>query len=233
MKPIVVPHPCESIECGPFEIALLDKDHLIDEQDTQSRLHPDDRDWLAAIKSPRRRSEFLRSRWLLHQMHVVTSDRSSRDPTTGHPIVRDDFRASISHQRGQVAVSVVSAKVWSGVGIDLEATGRVQEHLREKILNSNEDALLRVELDTDWALTLAFSAKESLFKCHHPIGRKMFWFHDAVISSLNAKEKWLDLSVTQSTSPATPAGHVTRVWWTMSRTDSKSVILTACGLKEA
>ena len=230
MSSIVIPHPCESIECGPFELAVLSQSQPIDETQAWTYLHPDDREWLITLKAALRRSEFLRARWILEQMQILPKSSSSRSPITGHPVVQHPWRVSITHQKGTVAVAVVLETQWKSVGIDMEDTQRVSEHLRDKIVDSTEVESLTSGLGTDWALALAFSAKESLFKCHHPIGQKMFWFHDAKITDVCADEQWLDLCVNQETSPETPAGHVTRVWWTTLEIGRKQVILTACGL---
>jgi 4'-phosphopantetheinyl transferase EntD len=56
-----------------------------------------------------------------------------------------------------------------------------------------------------------FAAKEALFKCHFPAGRRRFWFLDAELARSGgvAGSRQVALRVLVDTGPSTPAGTVT------------------------
>src|SRR5205823_4860698 len=58
-------------------------------------------------------------------------------------------------------------------------------------------------------LAVIFSFKEALFKCHHPLGLKMFYFHDAEVTHLAPDTGEIAAAVRMDTSAHTPAGSVT------------------------
>ena len=83
---------------------------------------------------------------------------------------------SITHAEGYCAAAVASADVCGGLGIDVEAIGRVGEAVAGLICGADE--LCRLD-DCDAAtrrvrLALLFSAKESVFKAVFPAERIVF-----------------------------------------------------------
>lgn len=113
---------------------------------------------------------------------------------------------------------LVAADAFAGVGIDAELARKVRPEFEPKLASAAEGALLdraahelcvpRLQL-----LALLFSFKEALFKCHFPLGRRMFYFHDAELTVIT--DKTVKARVLLDTGPLTPAGHETEghyVW---------------------
>jgi 4'-phosphopantetheinyl transferase EntD len=90
---------------------------------------------------------------------------------------------SITHAHGLVAAAVTRAGDLRGLGIDLELTGRLRPELHRKILTERE----RTEAGGDVAIdpltaTLAFSAKESVYKAVNPIVRRFIGFQEVEVA---------------------------------------------------
>lgn len=93
---------------------------------------------------------------------------------------------SISHC-GQTAVAIVSH---SPVGIDIEEVMNVSlaESLAEQVASSAELTNLRAaSIPFPLALTLAFSAKESLYKALSARSPQLLDFHDAVVTHIDTQ----------------------------------------------
>ncbi len=174
----------------------------------ENSLSPENRQILKSIANPARRQEFLRTRFLVRVAAGLAFD-PPRDPDGLIQWPRE-FCGSVSHSLGDVIVATGPRSSWASLGIDLERASRISEKLAEKICTSSERQLI-----CSGAVTLAeiFSAKEALFKCHYPLGRRRFWFLDAEIVAVNFESgtKKLDVRVLIDTSSLTPANTVTRV----------------------
>ena len=98
---------------------------------------------------------------------------------------------AITHGHGWAAAAVGSAQEYLGVGLDVETLLEPTKALRlaDQILTPAEQERLQ-PLDEErqaFAITLAFSAKESLFKALHPQVRQMFFFQDAEILATDSR----------------------------------------------
>ncbi len=96
---------------------------------------------------------------------------------------------AITHSHGWAAAVVGSAEEYLGLGLDAESLLPPAKALRlaDQILTPAELQRLQA-LDEDgqaFAITLAFSAKESLFKALHPQVGQMFFFQDAEILAVD------------------------------------------------
>lgn len=96
---------------------------------------------------------------------------------------------AITHSHGWAAAVVGSAGDYLGLGLDAETLLEPDKALRlaDQILTPAERERLQ-PLDEEqqaFAITLAFSAKESLFKALHPQVGKMFFFQDAEILAMD------------------------------------------------
>jgi len=94
-----------------------------------------------------------------------------------------DVVGSITHSGAYCAAAVARGYHCAGIGIDVEATGRVGDELAPAVCSRSELAALdkcgsggRREL-----LTLIFSAKESVFKAIFPRQRLFLEFNDVRI----------------------------------------------------
>lgn len=111
----------------------------------------------------------------------------------GEPLWPAGLYGSISHT-GQTAAAVVSSAC---VGLDVEKvfTAQVSAEIVESIVNAEEYTLLQqTPLPFALALSLTFSAKESLFKAFSAITLPFPGFHSAQLIALN--DRSLTLRIT-------------------------------------
>jgi enterobactin synthetase component D len=103
--------------------------------------------------------------------------------TKGEPVWPDGWVGSITHTRGFAAAVVADSQKIRGLGIDSEEimTTKVMENVAPRICRAEEPYRPDGSMPRELYTTLIFSAKESLFKCLHPLVGKMFWFEDARI----------------------------------------------------
>lgn len=102
----------------------------------------------------------------------------------GEPRWPAGLYGSISHA-GQTAVAVVSSAC---VGVDIESvfSPQLSKEIAESIVNAEEYALLQcASLPFELGLSLAFSAKESLFKAFSTLAFPFPGFHSAQLIALN------------------------------------------------
>jgi 4'-phosphopantetheinyl transferase EntD len=142
--------------------------------------------YLAAHRMrPRREAEFRAGR-------ACAREALSRIGIDGWPLLPAATRepqwpaqvvGSITHSGAYCAAAVAHDHHCAGIGIDVEATGRVGDELAPAVCSSNELAALdrcasrrRAEL-----LSLVFSAKESVFKAIFPRLRLFLEFDDVEI----------------------------------------------------
>lgn len=140
---------------------------------------------------PKRQEEFLAGRCcavealkeLTEQGEVVLPCDSS-----GLPIWPEGFTGSITHDSGIARAAVVATEKWRGIGIDSQrlVQGELEGALARKILTSEDRSLFaRIDfLAASELLTLAFSAKESLYKCLYPLCKSYFYFSSAAFTLL-------------------------------------------------
>ena len=99
------------------------------------------------------------------------------------PIWPEAWVGSISHSKGQVVAVLGSSATYSGLGIDLEALIENPSSALQLQICSDESELGEVRvglgLTEQQALTLIFSAKESLYKLIFPRYKKFFGFQAA------------------------------------------------------
>lgn len=102
------------------------------------------------------------------------------------PIWPSAWVGSISHSKGKIAAVLGRRSSYSGLGIDLESLIENPSSALQLQICSDENELdeLRIglALSEQEALTLIFSAKESLYKLIFPRYRKFFGFQAARVS---------------------------------------------------
>ncbi|MEY4630582.1 MAG: hypothetical protein RIQ81_702 [Pseudomonadota bacterium] len=187
-------------------VLFLDRDVAVPEEALLSGLSFASQRTLRTISHPARRAEFLRSRYLVRQVLGV-SDDPVRD-ADGLIVWPPGTCGSVSHSLGQVSVALSGNEDVVSVGLDIEHSSRVKPALIDKICTAVESAMVTAG---KLSLVDVFVAKEALFKCHFPAGRRRFWFQDAEVVSVDGERRLLDLRVLMDTSPLTPAGSITRV----------------------
>lgn len=141
----------------------------------------------------------------------------------GEPCWPQGVSGSISHS-GQRAVAVVASHP---VGVDLEAqfSPALCNELAASIVNAQEHALLAAcPLPFTLALTLAFSAKESLYKAFSRLAKPFPGFASAHITAID--ERHLELCFLAEFSPQLVDKKV-NVYW---RAEHEQVMTLAVGL---
>ncbi|MBH1929630.1 4'-phosphopantetheinyl transferase family protein [Serratia rubidaea] len=159
----------------------------------------------------KRRAEYLAGRLLArqalealgHPQQVVArgADRA--------PVWPVGIAGALSHNADTALCAVAPATRGGGVGLDVETQMPAQraEQLWSGIVNPAEQAWLRQQpLPFSLALTLTFSAKESLFKALYPQVRRYFDFLDAHIVALDPQAQTFTLALLQDLTPQCPAG---------------------------
>ena len=120
---------------------------------------------------------------------------------------------AITHSHGWAAAVVGKAGDYLGLGLDVETLLEPDkaQRLAEQILTPTERERLQPLDDRQqaFAITLAFSAKESLFKALHPQVGQMFFFQDAEILAMDPGGSF-DLRLLIELSPRWSAGTALR-----------------------
>lgn len=102
----------------------------------------------------------------------------------GSPVWPRGYVGSISHCTGlRVAVAARCGDV-PGLGVDVEGVDPLTPDVARLICRADEFhafALLPPLAAGNWA-KLAFSAKESVYKCHYPQARRFLDFHDVAVT---------------------------------------------------
>ncbi|WP_455826849.1 4'-phosphopantetheinyl transferase family protein [Pseudomonas graminis] len=135
----------------------------------------------------KRQAEFLAGR-LCARAALQQLDQLDCIPAIGEdraPVWPAHISGSITHSTGHAAAIVGHKAQWRGLGMDLENLLSLEraERLAGEILTTDElqrmAALPREQIAL--AVTLTFSAKESLFKALYPIVQKRFYFEHAEV----------------------------------------------------
>ena len=222
----------QQLNLGLLQLYWLDKrEHIVS---LPVSLTQDEQKKADTIKAMSRRDEFIRSRLLLRSL---TSAKTSFLPDAENvPTWPHGICGSITHKNGHVAVCTASNKSFLSVGIDAENAEKDLSHLQEKICTENDlkwvESLCKLnEMKRGSIIALIFSAKEALFKCHFPLGRKMFWFHDADVSQIDVKTGQIELTVLIDTSPKTLKGTVTSGNFVLNKTSDGDYWVTAFSMQ--
>lgn len=113
---------------------------------------------LSALKSEKRKKEFLASRLLLEKIHPNTSIIYNR---YGAPTLSDGNFVSISHSKNLVAITVSDKKV----GLDIEQISEKALRLSSRFIAKDNHQKLTLE-----KATLIWCCKEAIFKWHQKGG---------------------------------------------------------------
>ncbi len=126
---------------------------------------------------PRRQAEFASGRRLAHQALKQLNGLACAIPVAADrsPLWPAGIIGSITHSESVAAVAVTRVGgAWQALGIDLANIQRFEPDLARVICTPAERAAAL-------PLALVFSAKESLFKCLHPLTKAWMDFSDAEI----------------------------------------------------
>jgi enterobactin synthetase component D len=142
---------------------------------------------------PKRRLDYLAGRYCARKALTDLSGRFDDEPLAvgadGAPRWPRGVVGSITHSGAIASAIVAYESEASGCGIDVEALsrGHVVATAADSIVTRDERRCLarRAGCDDNILLTIAFSAKESVFKCLYPRVGRRFDFLDATIVDLD------------------------------------------------
>jgi enterobactin synthetase component D len=184
---------------------------------------------------PKRKIEFLLGRYCatqaLNQLSAPIAINSAINIAPDRrPLWPPGVVGAITHTDSLVMATVAYAEHYRGIGIDCERIlTRLQYSQVARQVSSREelDALLNKGIDDLTALTLIFSAKESLFKCVYPLCAVFFDFLDATLVSIDVKTGKAILSLNRTLSDDFSKGQLFEVNFTLSET----FVLTGVSLR--
>ncbi len=127
------------------------------------------------------RLQWLASRFALQQVAKARDLDIHKDHFGKPHLVNDSRFISISHCQGYAAAIACEAPV----GVDVEVVSNRVQRIKDRFLSATEQALLG---QTDAALMLAWSAKESVYKMH---GEKKLLFKEQIVIEKNDPEEGL------------------------------------------
>jgi enterobactin synthetase component D len=151
-----------------------------------------------AAAVPRRRLHYAAGRHCarvaLERLGVTQAVDLSPDR---HNVLRwpDGIVGSISHTDDVACAAVASAAGTRGLGIDVETVMPPDRARRVAHLVCSPDEIdraLECGLEHHELLTIAFSFKESIFKCVFPLARKFFGYRDAAITAIDPRRGVLE-----------------------------------------
>lgn len=161
---------------------------------------------------PKRRAEYLAGRYLARALLepqgfadftlLRAEDRAPRWPP--------GIAGAISHNADTALCAVHLEPGLGGVGVDVEThmpTARAEELWGAIVSEAEYDVIRTLPLPFNHALTVVFSAKESLFKALYPQVRSYFDFLDARLVALDTQRQAFELELLK---PLTPSCHIGR-----------------------
>lgn len=141
------------------------------------------------------------------------------------------YIGSISHTAElAVAIALLGATSMTGIGIDIESIGPAEqtEAIRSIVLDTDEQAVLTpLAAARGWpyALTLAFSAKESFYKATAANVGHFIDFGALRVEGCDSTEAFLNTRVTATLSSSLAVGYSQMIRWIEP---TPGVLLTSC-----
>lgn len=155
---------------------------------------------------PKRRCEYLAGRVLFQHLahHYQLPFYQLINTLSGAPRWPKSFTGSISHADGNAICCMMPSKIYSAIGIDIETILSLNNatDLASHIVQPKELGLLHGIQTISYveALTLAFSAKESLYKALYPEVQQFFGFEDAELVMIKTDKQQFTLKLTANLS---------------------------------
>lgn len=167
----------------------------------------------------KRKAEFLAGRYAARRamQRLGAEAMTVRIGEYRSPVWPPGLVGSISHTDGVAVCMVAHATRYASAGIDVEPwiAPAIANDVRTTIVKGAEEALLRqLPLAFEQGLTLAFSAKESLFKALYPRVRRFFDFGDVSLRQVDVRARELQLELATSLDDRLAEGAVFRLSFT-------------------
>jgi len=160
----------------------------------------------------KRQAEFLAGRCAASSVLSHLGYKNTFVPIGKHrsPIWPNGIIGSITHTNTTALCSVANAKDRMFLGIDLEnwLSDKTIQETKRLIVTQKEERLLRNSgMSFNHAMTLVFSAKESLFKALYPNVGDYFDFLAAEIVGISVEQRRFELRLCKKLSSVLPMGH--------------------------
>lgn len=158
---------------------------------------------------PKRRAEYLAGRYLAKRLllSIGQADQVAKGQD-GNPLWPAGVTGAITHTRRKAIVGIAGNTSDQFFGIDLEQwipAAEVHEYV-PTILTPSETSVLSCGLPYAWAVTLAFSAKESLFKALYSSVGRYFDFGAAELVAISCADGQFKLRLLEQLSDKMPKG---------------------------
>lgn len=182
---------------------------------------------------PKRRCEYLAGRVLFHQLlhEYQQPPYQLHNTLSGAPLWPEGYVGSISHADGNALCCLMPDTFYQAIGIDIETLLSPDScaELAAHIVQAEEQRLLLSATDLSFtqALTIAFSAKESLYKALYPQVQRFFGFEDAQLVQLQTDLQQFTLQLTTDLTPQLTAGSLFHGHYCFFRHQLISVIVLA------
>ena len=166
----------------------------------------------------RRQAEFFHGRMAARRA-LAALGHGTASPTVGavgQPVWPAGVVGSITHSGSYAAAAACDGAYWRGVGIDIECVADESgcAALTSIAIDGTELAMLRAQvgrLDIRALLTLAFSAKESLYKAAFNAVGRYFGFESARVLEIDVAGSRLALRIEEDLGGPFVRGHVCEV----------------------
>ena len=162
---------------------------------------------------PRRQMQFRAGRYCAMQALAALDARFALKPidraATGAPVWPKGVAGSITHTDDYAAAAVAWTTSIASLGIDTERVMSSQQAHDVASLVASATELrycAAAGIPPLEALTLVFSAKESAFKCLHPLVGRMFEFGDVRLMRVDAAVRAFQLTIVTDLSDALLSG---------------------------
>jgi len=223
---------CESIGVGPVLVKLLKETAKFPTSSDFYALDAEEQKMLGSYKSNDRQFEYERARLLIRNSLKYSGPLGKC--LNGAPNWPQGLVGSLSHKDLIVALSIAKESQYLGIGLDLENISRVGWYLKDKIINDNEEILIKknacdMNIDSATLLATVFSFKEAIFKCIFPIGETMFYFLNAEIISFS-KNNSISAKLLCSPSKPTPEGFIITGNYAFLSHNNKEYVITSATL---
>ena len=174
--------------------------------------------------APRRLATFLAGRGVAAAALRQAGFRDERQPigrlASGAPQWPMGWVGSIAHTDELCVAAVAKSDVVSYLGVDCELM--MSQKIATEVGKSIAPEMAARGLDSAFsdfphAMTVAFAAKESLYKALFPSVGAFFGFEAAELESIDAEAGVLQLRLTLALAPALPAGRAFQCRWVVQR----------------
>lgn len=209
----------------PFDVGFFDENDF--------KRHHLERPLSITRSVPKRQAEYLAGRRAaLAALHEAGS--TATDLPIGQnraPSWPSGFIGSISHTHGiAVAIALPTTVGVSGIGIDIERVMPPNQMaaIRDVAIDEREYDLLASLADArgwPYALTLAFSSKESFYKAAAATVDRLFDFSALRIEACDIANAYLEARIADTLAPGLPAGQRHALRWVDV---SPGTLLTSC-----